>query len=1055
MLKLAASILLLITAITAQELTCVESTPPTIEETISFDGNSKVIRDLVVPTVDPYDAASPHPTTDFDLYWFESMIDNVKQYFIASSFGDFIYQPLVLRNADYKPYVLPNAVLYDNKDIKPHLITHQTAVCSLLDIDYNFSELRFREYIKKISNDNIATIEVQLCSMGPLYDCGNARNDYRYLTNDSYLYNGKTISIELKIILNIRGVSPQGIYDVICHEMDHQYLGRNHNSNPASFGLGSFDIMGYTYGFNSQASLLNPVDRDKKNFFTPIEITENRIDEPLEDFQLSGKAWVFDASNLLETYPENAQLKQKFYVTYHKKNSIENPFYEQWPVDPIKGGIMIWHSSGGIENRNYDFYPIDIEAAHGKTDWIKTSNSFYDTGIPNSLTGQDKLEAKETINDKVYGFYADTQNKGDQSVVFSPDGCQDFNFFTNPNSNLYNNSYAEQLAQNIITGFSVKNIRYVSNIEKAYADFKINDFTIDKNVTLSKGKWHINNSITVNAGVTVTIQPGTELVFEKGANITVNGIFNLIGTASQRILLNKSGTNNWGGIRFNAGSSGNVQYCNITNAVNGISAYGTSAITIANNNISNCSNSGIYCYSASPRISYNTIENNGNFGISCNNFSSPVIFRNNITGNNVGAFFNYYSSAWLSEKPANGSCCPGRGYNVITQNATGIIAAYGSNIFLGDRGYGGYNCVHDNTGYEISASYNSGITIKSENTWWNRTAPPYYNSSDFYQYLSTIDYIPAFSGPDPNGCIQLKNSVFFAKDFLNNYEKNITDKEIDAAFYAELEGDYDKAVQMYLSKFNKESKLETKKNILSRIMEIDKNSGRTNINQLFSKDILKKALSNDELSAFIIELENCILLNEGRLEQVIENLKFLKENCIIPGQLNKNTLFNLGFLYTYYMQDEETGKAFFNELKSNYPHDEITNNCLLLLGEINKIPMQKIVNKEIIETIQDEIIPETFSLLGNYPNPFNPATVISYCMPYHSDVNLIVFDVMGKEIKSFEINSQSAGKHSIMWDGKNENGILVSSGMYLYRISIKSLENNEEFVKTAKMLLVK
>jgi len=62
---------------------------------------------------------------------------------------------------------------------------------------------------------------------------------------------------------------------------------------------------------------------------------------------------------------------------------------------------------------------------------------------------------------------------------------------------------------------------------------------------------------------------------------------------------------------------------------------------------------------------------------------------------------------------------------------------------------------------------------------------------------------------------------------------------------------------------------------------------------------------------------------------------------------------------------------------------------------------------------------------------------------------------MGKEIKSFEINSQSAGKHSIMWDGKNENGILVSSGMYLYRISIKSLENNEEFVKTAKMLLVK
>jgi hypothetical protein len=90
---------------------------------------------------------------------------------------------------------------------------------------------------------------------------------------------------------------------------------------------------------------------------------------------------------------------------------------------------------------------------------------------------------------------------------------------------------------------------------------------------------------------------------------------------------------------------------------------------------------------------------------------------------------------------------------VITGNYIGIVAAFGSNIFLGDREYGGFNCVHDNTRYQISASYNSSFTIKAENTWWNHTTPPYYKPSDFYQYLSTIDSDPAHHGPDPNGCL--------------------------------------------------------------------------------------------------------------------------------------------------------------------------------------------------------------------------------------------------------------------------------------------------------------
>jgi flagellar hook assembly protein FlgD len=76
-------------------------------------------------------------------------------------------------------------------------------------------------------------------------------------------------------------------------------------------------------------------------------------------------------------------------------------------------------------------------------------------------------------------------------------------------------------------------------------------------------------------------------------------------------------------------------------------------------------------------------------------------------------------------------------------------------------------------------------------------------------------------------------------------------------------------------------------------------------------------------------------------------------------------------------------------------------------------------------------------------------------MPHNSSVQLVVYDIMGREIKSVNIQSQSPGTHQIVWDGKNENGTQVSSGVYLYRIHLKSLENSQEFVKTAKMLLLK
>jgi len=100
-------------------------------------------------------------------------------------------------------------------------------------------------------------------------------------------------------------------------------------------------------------------------------------------------------------------------------------------------------------------------------------------------------------------------------------------------------------------------------------------------------------------------------------------------------------------------------------------------------------------------------------------------------------------------------------------------------------------------------------------------------------------------------------------------------------------------------------------------------------------------------------------------------------------------------------------------------------------------------------------IPKDFILFNNYPNPFNPSTAIKYSVPTISDVELIIYDILGNEIKSFNINSQSPGYQNIIWNGTNNNNQMVSSGVYIYKLVAKSLENGKVFSKSAKMLLLK
>ena len=100
--------------------------------------------------------------------------------------------------------------------------------------------------------------------------------------------------------------------------------------------------------------------------------------------------------------------------------------------------------------------------------------------------------------------------------------------------------------------------------------------------------------------------------------------------------------------------------------------------------------------------------------------------------------------------------------------------------------------------------------------------------------------------------------------------------------------------------------------------------------------------------------------------------------------------------------------------------------------------------------VDDEFaeIPTDFHLRQNYPNPFNPSTVIEYSVPAHANVTIRVFNVLGQVTATLIDQHQSAGTYAVEWNGTDDNGVQVASGVYMYRIE------TEGFIETKKMVLL-
>ena len=165
--------------------------------------------------------------------------------------------------------------------------------------------------------------------------------------------------------------------------------------------------------------------------------------------------------------------------------------------------------------------------------------------------------------------------------------------------------------------------------------------------------------------------------------------------------------------------------------------------------------------------------------------------------------------------------------------------------------------------------------------------------------------------------------------------------------------------------------------------------------------------------------------------------------------------------FQYYLLERSTDEEFTENVASNYVTDsyyedndlefdtEYFYRVSYNVGDWSEYSEVLSVTLEAVNVDDGEQLPTVYALHQNYPNPFNPVTNLSYDLPEDAMVNITIFDMMGKVVRTLVNGQQSAGYKRLQWSATNNSGHPISAGLYIYTIQAG------DFSQTRKMILLK
>ena len=151
-------------------------------------------------------------------------------------------------------------------------------------------------------------------------------------------------------------------------------------------------------------------------------------------------------------------------------------------------------------------------------------------------------------------------------------------------------------------------------------------------------------------------------------------------------------------------------------------------------------------------------------------------------------------------------------------------------------------------------------------------------------------------------------------------------------------------------------------------------------------------------------------------------------------QWERDLFFSKGMIYKHNLKAREKATAVFEEFVRRYPEDIVADFARLELG------YDPLLSKEIS--------PAEHALLI-YPNPANPTATIYVELPQTANVSLVIYNLLGQNVRTLVHEAREAGRYSVVWDGRDAQGVAVGSGLYFARLEV------EGTVHTRKLLLLR
>ncbi|NLT50359.1 MAG: T9SS type A sorting domain-containing protein, partial [Ignavibacteria bacterium] len=355
----------------------------------------------------------------------------------------------------------------------------------------------------------------------------------------------------------------------------------------------------------------------------------------------------------------------------------------------------------------------------------------------------------------------------------------------------------------------------------------------------------------------------------------------------------------------------------------------------------------------------------------------------------------------------------------------GIIVFNNALPIVGNSTYGGYNNIINSNTNLLNTT--SGY-VYAQNNWWGSSNP-----ANFLISGGPVSYSPyrtsSVNVPQPA----------LSKINGGNPEEPVKEKEVpmvaelDKAYSLAYSGNIEEARAICLNLVNDYPDYAVSYNALNLLKETYTE------NELTSKENAYKSIFNSKSKKDLYALAGLMLADldkENKLKQIDEVIENYKGESIV-----ELALFDKLVYYTFELQDIEKAREISDELDKQFPNSQGAIEGHKILGD------EKYFGKNAMQKDNSQIVKETpaeFGLFDNYPNPFNPTTIIKYQLPMSSMVNLKVFNILGQEVATLVNETQEAGKHEVRFTANN-----LSSGVYFVNISAGS------FNQVKKIMLAK